>query len=96
MRVGVEAKIEGRNHDDGTVRIDPVLTWSTCETSSFKHEDSRIVFSLPDSESDSDQNCIDFERSTSDNDDAFVTAAASFTRRISSVADTEEGVVGIP
>jgi len=64
----------------------------------FKHEDSRIVVSLPDAESDSDQNCIDFERSTPDNDDAFVTAAAaaSFTRRISSVADTEEGVVGIP
>jgi len=25
IRVGVEAKTEGRNHDDGTVRIDTVL-----------------------------------------------------------------------
>jgi len=41
--------------------------------------------------------CIDVEWSTSDNDDAFVTAAASFTRRMifKLVADTEEGVVEI-
>ena len=76
------------------MRID--LCFDVANMRNFKYEDSPIVFSLPDAESDSDQSCIDFERSTSDNDDAFVTAAASFTRRISSVADTEEGVVGIP
>jgi len=32
------------------------------------------------------------ERSTSDNDGAFVIAATSFTRRIGSVADTEGGL----
>ena len=32
------------------------------------------------------------ERSTSDNDGAFVIAATSFTRRIGSVADTEAGL----
>ena len=53
-------------------------------------KNGRIVFSFS-SGPESDEPCFDVERSTSANIDAFVTAAASFTWRNSSVPDIEVG-----
>jgi len=75
-------------HDDGTASID--LRFDAAVIELVKRGDGRIVFSFS-SDAESDELCFDVERSTSDNVDAFVTAAASFAWRNSSVPDIEVG-----
>ena len=76
------------HHDDGTASID--LRFDAADIEPAKRGDGRIVFSFS-SDAESDELCFDVERSTSDNVDAFVTAAASFAWRSSSVPDIEIG-----
>ena len=75
-------------HDDGTASID--LRFDAADIDAVKWGDGRIVFSFS-SDPESDKPCFDVERSASDNVDAFVTAAASFACRNSSVPDIDVG-----
>ena len=75
-------------HDDGTASID--LRFDAADIEPVKQGDGRIVFSFS-SDPEPDKPWFDVERSTSDNVDAFVTAAASFAWRKSSVPDIEVG-----
>jgi hypothetical protein len=78
-----------KNHDEGMAIID--LRFDAADIDAVKRGDGRIVFSFSSDAERSDELCFDVERSTSDNVDALVIAAASFAWRISSVPDIEDG-----